>query len=174
MIDVSLSDVITGGVFGPIFIGMTSDRVREILGEPEATAPVSRKDRRPGIWRYGDLQFIFDGSERNQLGSVFMDNFDIPSGGRAISLDPWIIRGGIALEEVEQHLRAARIDFRRAVDRYDQSIKGLMVGQRVALYFYQRDDEEASLGLGLGAFACSNPALHSSFIDCAHLQGRYI
>ncbi len=174
MIHASLRDVIMGGVFGPISIGMSPDQVREILGEPEAMARISRKDRRPGIWRYGDLQFIFDGSEDNHLGSVFMDNFGIPSGGMAIDLDPWIIRSGIMLEEVEQHLRTARIDFRRAVDRYDERIRGLMVGQRVALYFYQRDDEDASLGLGLGAFACSDPALRSSFIDDAILRKKDI
>jgi len=174
MIHVSLRDVIMGGVFGPISIGMSPDQVREILGEPEAMARISRKDRRPRIWRYGDLQFIFDGSEDNHLGSVFIDNFGIPSGGMAIDLDPWIIRGGIALEEVEQHLRTARIDFRRAVDRYDQSIRGLMVGQRAALYFYQQDDEDASLGFGLGAFSCSDPALHSNFKDRNLTKERYL
>jgi hypothetical protein len=38
------------------------------------------------------------------LIGAYMDNFAMPSGGKSIDLDPWLIRGGLPLEKARQAL----------------------------------------------------------------------
>lgn len=109
MAGVDVERFLRTGAFGPIRLGLTEDEVRALLGDPDATGGTSRRQRTPKIWKYGDVELHFDDQRRVQL--VFFDDFDVPSGGRALTFDPWILRGTATRAEVEGTLRERGIAF---------------------------------------------------------------
>ncbi len=158
---VSLKDVVMGGVCGPVSIGMTRAQVQEALGPHDWSArdAARRGDdpwRTSGIWKYGDLEFHFGLLEEDRLALIFMDDITVPHGGRAIALDPWIIRRDLSQGEAEQALRAGRISFRRIASRYDEDVTGLAVGARIRLWFTPHEPSEPPR---LQAFVCTDPRL---------------
>lgn len=164
-ITVSLKDVLMGGTFGPIYIGMARARVHETLGDPDdwSAADAARRGPDPWrtstIWKYGDLEFYFGLVNDECLAQIYMDDFTVPQGGPSIALDPWIIRREIPQSEVEQALRAAHIEFRRFSDRFDEHMMGLTVGTRVRLHFARPTPEEDPF---LFALSCADPRLPSA------------
>jgi hypothetical protein len=101
--DVSLREFVETGRFGRVCLGMSKAWVESILGAPDDTGGTSRKHREPAIWRYGDVEFHFDVRDGG-LWLIHLDDFDLPSGGKSIALDPWIIRGSLTLAEAEERL----------------------------------------------------------------------
>jgi hypothetical protein len=60
---VSLRDFIELGRFGAISLGAERKVLEKILGEPEdVDADSFRKERRPAIMKYGDVEFHFEPS----------------------------------------------------------------------------------------------------------------
>src|SRR5262249_46047004 len=54
---VSLHDLAATGNLGPITTGSTRASLEAAFGPPEATGGFIRKERRPLIWKYGDVEF---------------------------------------------------------------------------------------------------------------------
>ena len=79
MITVSLKNVLIGGAFGPIYIGMLRARVLEILGNPDdwsardAAKTGDNPWRTSAIWKYGDLEFHFGLLDEDSLALIFME-----------------------------------------------------------------------------------------------------
>ena len=110
MIYVSLLDFMRSGRFGPVVLGATRERLRRRLGEPDALGGTSRRQRVPTIWKYGDVEFHF-GREADRLWMIFMDDFQVPSGGSRFGVDPWIIDRGLPLGELKRQLRALDVTY---------------------------------------------------------------
>jgi hypothetical protein len=68
---VSLRDFIELGRFGAISLGAERKVLEKILGEPEdVDADSFRKERRPAIMKYGDVEFHFEPSGIGARGEV--------------------------------------------------------------------------------------------------------
>ena len=162
-ITISLKDVVIGGVFGPIHLGMSRAQVHEILDDPDdwSTRDAAKKGSDPwrtsAIWKYGDIEFHFL-LQNDCLGLICTDDFNVPTGGKSIALDPWIIRRDVSQDEIERALRTAHIDFRRIESRFDEDVTGLAVGKRVRLWFGSVEPNEPQV---LIAFECADPSLPS-------------
>src|SRR5687768_9296894 len=111
MIRISLREFLDTGAFGPVKLGMSHVQVEDILGPPESTGGTSRRFKTPVIWLYGDIELHFerDNGRLGNLNLIYLDHFDVPSGGQAIDLDPWIIQGGMSLEAMSEKLELAHI-----------------------------------------------------------------
>ena len=113
---ISLKQLIESGCFGPVKLGMTREEVKGSLGAPDDVGGTSRKSQKPSIWKYGDIELHFVHGA-NSLFLIHLDDFDVPSGGKSIDLDPWVIRGTLSLSEAEQHLSRCGIEY--MMDKYE-------------------------------------------------------
>jgi hypothetical protein len=43
----------------PVGLGVTRDELRRLLGEPTDTSIPTRSQRRPMIWKYGEIEYHF-------------------------------------------------------------------------------------------------------------------
>jgi hypothetical protein len=105
---VNLRDFARDGALGPICLGMTRDRVRDLIGPPDAwmgDGPVETSL----IWKYGDVELHFGG------GDIWLIHFDDGrqtwSGNQQLLIDPWILQQGLRLSSLENALRGAEISF---------------------------------------------------------------
>jgi hypothetical protein len=114
MVSVSLMDFAATGAFGIIRLGCSSDALEAALGEPEATGGESRRHRMPSIWKYGDVEFFFSRPSR-ELHMIHMDHFNgpggTPEGWGNLSLDPWVVREGLAREAFVGAVEEAGFDY---------------------------------------------------------------
>jgi hypothetical protein len=160
------------GVFGPIHIGLPRAQVHEILGDPDDWMVLSRRVAkqikvgakpwvRSGIWKYGDIEFHFwsDDGWADRLMSIYTDTFTIPTGGKAIDLDPWIFRRGLTQQDAERALRAASIEFRRVAHRFEDDVAGLAVGARICLWFERSAPDATPI---LHAISCADTRVPSA------------
>ncbi|MET8155950.1 hypothetical protein ABZT47_06230 [Sphaerisporangium sp. NPDC005289] len=100
MMNVSLLTMLRSGRFGPVELGASRKFIRDVFGEPDDYAVMSK--RRPhfqDIWVFGDIEFHFDQST-DQVWLIYTDTFEIPAGSGAFSLDPWVLRWNRPLEDV--------------------------------------------------------------------------
>src|SRR5262249_13311892 len=134
---VRLNEFLETGAFGPVSIGLSRDNLLHLLGLPDATASRFRKDRHPAILKYGDFAFHFLGRDQSRLSGIFLDTFDVPRGNAVLHVDPWCIRYGLPLEEVEYLLAEANIPFRAAI-LFGGAASGLLVGPGIELAFAHR------------------------------------
>lgn len=65
------------GATVPIRLGMDRGTLKELFGEPHATAAGFRKQPLSGIMKYGDIEFHFDGS--GSLFLVYSDDQENPT-----------------------------------------------------------------------------------------------
>jgi hypothetical protein len=54
-------------------IGMTREEVVSVLGQPDDVSVVSRKERRPAIYKYGDIELYFGPEEAGTLYMVYTE-----------------------------------------------------------------------------------------------------
>jgi len=149
----SLVDALIGGLPHPLRIGMTSEELLGELGATDLVVPRSRRDRRPAILKYGDLEFHFgeDGLDR-----MFSDTFTIPTGTDRLVVDAaWVTRS-LLIEEAKQHIAALSITYRALDDRWNPGHVDLFVGTFSVLKFrVAAVDQEPP---GLESFTVGAPA----------------
>lgn len=61
---ISLKTFLRTGEFGSIKRGLNRNEVTELLGEPDDTGGTSRKHSEPAVWKYGDVELLFDRETR--------------------------------------------------------------------------------------------------------------
>ena len=132
--NVSLKDLIETGSFGPVRLGMSRIQVERSLGAPDHVGGTSRKYRKPSILKYGDIEFHFAASTEC-LFLIHLDEFDVPTGGRSINLDPWIIRRALLLVEAEKHLLESGIGYKVEEYELEDFAKQITAGVGVKLVF---------------------------------------
>jgi hypothetical protein len=91
-------------------LGISMDVLREQFGEPDDVGGTYTEYRKPSIWKYGDVEFYLDPS-REVLASILIHDFDVPSGGVHLHLDPWILRGGLPLDVLTNALDEEQISY---------------------------------------------------------------
>ena len=114
------------GRFGDIRVGMTAAEVEAVAGPPVdgwnnnvPDAAAASLKRSGGIWLYGRIELFWgDG----KLYLIFWDNYWDPIDGGPIELDPWFVRPGVRVDEVESALRSAAIPFKRGFTALRQQI----------------------------------------------------
>lgn len=88
---VSLKDFAETGGFGPVKAGFTPIRLEAVLRKPEATGGTSRRQRRPVIWKYRDIEFHF-ARPGGELCLVHLDRFSAaagcPEGWSKLEIEP--------------------------------------------------------------------------------------
>ena len=52
---------------------MNHAEVRSLLGEPDATGGTSRRNKNPGIYKYGDVELGFGKNDQAGLVLVYLD-----------------------------------------------------------------------------------------------------
>ena len=138
MVDVSLKELIESGHFGPLRLGMSIEQVEGFLGVPDDWSTGSRRFSCPSILRYGDVEFHFDPRDA-ALWLIHLEQFNAPSGGKSVNLDPWIISSSLTLSEMEECLSRSDI-WHQITDHADwDDYKCMVAGAGVKLIF---DGEE--------------------------------
>jgi len=131
-VSVSMQDFLRTGEFGPVRLGISRRQLRDHLGEPENWGPAPRAKHNASIWKYGDIEFHFNG---DTLWLIFADDVENLHGGRAIDLDPWVLDGGALEEQVLKDLAAADISYQRIPWTLDDATERFLVGAGVELLF---------------------------------------
>jgi hypothetical protein len=139
--EVNLKDLLRTLKMGRIHLGQRADDVVAILGEPECVGDASRKHRWPPIWKCGDIELLFDYRTR-QLNMVVINFWEQkhPSGGASIQLDPWIIKGGLRLDELTSRLDKEGIDYCE-VEPLNTGTRRLSVNSAITMIFSDDPDE---------------------------------
>lgn len=133
---------------GRIYLGLHENDVAAILGEADCLGGTSRKYPRPVILKYGDIELIFDNQMR-QVSSILINFWEdgYPSGGAAIQLDPWIIKGGLLPDELILQLDNEGIDYCE-VEPINLGTRQLLVNSAITIIFNNDHDEwEGDAGL---------------------------
>jgi hypothetical protein len=60
----------------PVKLGCTRDELRALFGEPDSVGGTSRKHKRPGIWKYGELEFHFERGKTDALFLIWSDTIE--------------------------------------------------------------------------------------------------
>ena len=112
-ITASVEDFARHGTLGPIGIGVTRARVRELLGPPPSWSADDPMES-ASIWKYGDVEIFFEsggGDGKVWLIHIHHWHNTKPWGGGGLAIDPWVIREGMLLNDLESALRQAAIAF---------------------------------------------------------------
>ena len=134
MVDVSLKELIQSGHFGPIRLGMNREQVESFLGKPDDWSAGSRKYSQATILKYGDVEFHFDPRDGG-LWLIHLEEFDAPSSGESVRLDPWIIRASLSVAEMEGHLSRSGIWYQVTEQADWDDYKCMVAGAGVKLIF---------------------------------------
>jgi hypothetical protein len=105
-----LREFCRSGKFGLLGIGSREAEVIEYLGQPTSWANTKPEDAK--FCHYGDVQFFFD---RLGLSLIHIDWFsgahNTPSLSIPHQLEPWMIREGASLEEIQDAFHAESLLF---------------------------------------------------------------
>lgn len=148
---VSLHSFLATGNFGNVRSGWTRQQLENELGSPEAHGGESRKHRYPTIWKYGDIEFVFEPGRRDgYLYMVFFDAFDVPHGWGKLVIEPWKISNSLTLEAGKSVLCEENIEYEVAQSP-DPDCVNLVTASGVQLQFVVRQPDAYSFPIGLFA-----------------------
>lgn len=133
-LSISMRDFLRTGKFGEIQLGDSVEKLRDFLGEPPIVSSSSRSNPKPGIWKYGDIEFHLT-HDRARVWMIYCDSFDDLKIGNSASIDNWFFRGHAACEVVERELSAAQISFNRLDMPHEPTGYLLRLGSGVELMF---------------------------------------
>jgi hypothetical protein len=129
----TIDDFLGHGRLGPLAEGQTTDDVRALLGDPEATTG----PKWPQIWKYGPLQLTFHRDSRDEaphLVSIALyfrhPEESLPT---ALGTEGWYPPAGCTFASFEQHLREVGIGVEGGVTTGPD--KHLVVGRGVRVTF---------------------------------------
>jgi hypothetical protein len=134
MVNVSLKELIRFGDFGPVRLGMNREQVESILGAPDGVSVGSRKYAQATILKYGDVEFHFDPRD-GRLWLIHLEQFEAPSAGKSVRLDPWVIRASLTVSEMEEILSRDGIAHQVSDQADWDDYKCLVAGAGVKLIF---------------------------------------
>ena len=123
----SIRELLQRGRWPGIALGMTRQQLVRSLGVPcrwqssDAERQVQRGGRRIAGWAlselliFGGMEFHFPEDPAGGLERIFCDDLDrlgIP--GRAVLIDPWVLREGMTEAQLTSTLHGAGLDFTRS------------------------------------------------------------
>ena len=62
------------GNIAPLKLGCTRADILALFGEPDATATVTRKHKKPAIWKYGELELHFSTGDKDVLILIYSEH----------------------------------------------------------------------------------------------------
>ena len=134
MVEVSLKELIESGRYGPLRLGVSREQVESFLGAPDDWSAGPCKFSQATILKYGDVEFHFDPRD-DSLWLIHLEQFEAPSGGKSVSLDPWVIRPSLTVSEMEECLSRSGIRY-QVTDQADwDDYKCMVAGAGVKLIF---------------------------------------
>lgn len=157
MLRLSLKDWIVKGALGPLRVGATQAELLTSVGHPDqAGCPDEGIDT---VWKYGDIELLFSphgpsapsGSVRRpyRVFCVEMHAFDgVPTGGRKIRLDPWIVRSELPREQMLRALDRLGVAYREEVPANDDNQLQVVVHDEPRLHLDFMRSERASRASG--------------------------
>ena len=149
---INLKDFLVTGRFGRVSFGVSRRELELAFGEPEAYGGVSRKHRRPTIWKYGDVEFFFPRTGDAGLQMVHIDRFSgadhTPQGWGELQIEPWVIREAMSLAEFVDAIERAGISY-TVCPGFDWNQKIIAVASGVEIGFVCAPDEVSDF-VGLG------------------------
>jgi hypothetical protein len=126
---VSLLELCRIGNFGALNIGSNETEMIEYLGEPTSWA--NTKANEDKFCHYGDVQIFFD---KQQIWLIHIDWFNGPNNAPRLNephqLEPWEIREGASLEEIQNALHAESFTF-QSETKYGSTILKLESGAKI-------------------------------------------
>ncbi len=126
MVDISLQNVVVHGDFGPFWLGASKTELLHTVGEPDG--PIAAH-----IWKFGDIEVMFGADDT--VGCVNLHAFSgVPSGGKRVQLDPWIIKTSRRLEDVLQELARIGVRFRCEQPEWDTQQLHVSVHEKPLVY----------------------------------------
>jgi hypothetical protein len=145
---INLKDFLRTIKLGSIHLGQHENNLAAILCKPDYMGGTSRKYRQPSLWKYGDIELFFDYKTR-KISSIVINFWkpEYPSGGGAIQLDPWVIRGGLQPEALQLQLDKEGIVYRE-VEPINYETRQLLVNSAITMIF-NNDIEEWAGRVGL-------------------------
>jgi hypothetical protein len=128
---ISLLELCRTGNFGELNIGSNESEMIEHLGQPTDWA--NTKANEDKFCHYGDVQFFFD---KQQIWLIHIDWFNgrnnAPRLNEPHQLEPWKIREGASLEEIQNVLHAESLVF-QSETKYGSTILKLESGAKFTL-----------------------------------------
>lgn len=148
-VGVDLLHFLKTGEFGPVRLGMSGEEVISALGEPDCRTRAVNREKAPSIWLYDPFELYFDSEIGNRLEAIFTDHFEEIAECTRLSVDAWILRRGLALEQAEFRLEQEGIDYATAPCPWNKgNAVDLAVVSGVKLSFQvRREYDEDDLGL---------------------------
>ncbi len=109
-------DFIQSADFGGIKLGMTRHQIQHLLGDPPNWSVTRRRKRLEiaTIWRYGSIEFYF-ADHTDLLDMIFSDHFPL-EGSPTLTLDPWILRESLLLDDTLPLLDQANLRYQLTTD----------------------------------------------------------
>lgn len=152
VLKVSLKEFICTGSFGSVQVGMKKTQVESLLGIPDGYSS-EKTHHAADIWVYGDIQFFFGWEVADELWLIHWDWWGVPTGGRGIDLDPWIIHYGVSRKEIEEELKRYQINYSDSTRSTDNSIGAIRIsiGVGVELGFCNDEGSEKLDGLSFSS-----------------------
>lgn len=147
----SLKNLLQEGTLGLVYLTMHAQRVAEILGEPEYKGGESNKHRWPNIWRYGDLELLFERPMR--LLSCIVINYATAKHefSSSISIEPWILQYGLSANDFVIACSDAGIVINELAEPWNDDCREFVSEMGVHLIFDER---------GLIKLTCSDRDLY--------------
>ena len=110
----SLKDLLSNGSISQVPFSCDRAALEAQAGKPECTGGVSRKHKRPVIWKYGDVEFFFSRSS-NQLEMIHIDHFSnsngTPCGWGVLEVDPWFVQEGMEVGKFIGELMSSNLSY---------------------------------------------------------------
>lgn len=116
-IEINAKTFANTGRLGPVVVGSSREVVREAMGRPTQVSAVTRRQRRPLVERFGDIEIGYDSDDRVAYLSVVFPamgppGLDGPEGdGVTIRFDFQGLHAAMTRGDVAEWLRHAAIVF---------------------------------------------------------------
>lgn len=101
MTALDLRDFLATGEFGGLTSSSERNDLRTLLGDPDDVGGISRNHPVPRIWRYGGVEFHFGTGSPSTLALLHFDHSNLPPAGTiGLTVEPWVLRSGLELDEL--------------------------------------------------------------------------
>lgn len=139
MSSIDLIEFLRGGRLGDIEVGSSQSEVRAWLGEPDDVGGITRKKRRPSIYKYGDIEFGFDHSPEQHVTHISINRSDPETDPRirfvdSVEVNDGGLKLGMQLSEFRTLLESAQISHSTKVE-FEQF--EILVGASLAAYAHE-------------------------------------
>jgi hypothetical protein len=141
--------VATGRFFG-FDSHTTRDDVIAVLGNPDDTGGVTKRQPRGICCVYGGIELHFGPQDTDCLSLLHFDDPNLPpAGSESLMIDPWVLTDGLLLDSLSAACKECRIDISHVCD---VPVRLYRASSGVDFFFYDPHDPDRT---GLSAVSLS-------------------